>query len=108
MGELSLVSGVGQPAAYALIVLAEEIRARLGEQSLRDEVERELEQLLRQVNAEIADYEKLQMFVVVREPWSIENGCLTPTMKVKRARIESAVAAQVEGWYASGKRVLWT
>jgi long-subunit acyl-CoA synthetase (AMP-forming) len=105
--ELSLVSGVGQPAAYALIVLAEEIRARIGEQALRDEVERELEQLLRQVNAEIADYEKLQMFVVVREPWTIENGCLTPTMKVKRARIESAVAAQVEGWYASGKRVLW-
>jgi long-subunit acyl-CoA synthetase (AMP-forming) len=48
------------------------------------------------------------MFVVVSEPWSIENGCLTPTMKVKRARIESVVASQVERWYASGKRVLWT
>jgi len=108
MVELSLVSGVGQPAAYALVVLAEEIRKDLGEQSVRDEVERELEQLLRQVNAEVADYERLQMFVVVREPWSIENGCLTPTMKVKRARIESVVASQVEGWYASGKRVLWT
>jgi long-subunit acyl-CoA synthetase (AMP-forming) len=107
MVELSLVSGVGQPAAYALIVLAEEIRARIGEQALRDEVERELDQLLRQVNADVADYEKLQMFVVVREPWSIENGCLTPTMKVRRARIESAVAAQVDGWYSSGKRVLW-
>jgi len=108
MVELSLVSGVGQPAAYALVVLAEEIRKDLGEQSVRDEVERELEQLLRQVNAEVADYERLQLFVVVREPWSIENGCLTPTMKVKRARIESVVASQVEGWYASGKRVLWT
>ena len=108
MVELSLVSGVGQPAAYALVVLAEEIRKDLGEQSVRDEVERELEQLLRQVNAEVAEYERLQMFVVVREPWSIENGCLTPTMKVKRARIESVVASQVEGWYASGKRVLWT
>jgi long-subunit acyl-CoA synthetase (AMP-forming) len=108
MVELSLVSGVGQPAAYALVVLAEEIRKDLGEQSVRDAVELELEQLLRQVNAEVADYEKLQMFVVVSEPWSIENGCLTPTMKVKRARIESVVASQVERWYASGKRVLWT
>jgi long-chain acyl-CoA synthetase len=108
MVELSLVSGVGQPAAYALVVLAEEVRKDLGEQSVRDDVERELEQLLRQVNAEVADYERLQMFVVVREPWSIENGCLTPTMKVKRARIESLVASQVEGWYARGKRVLWT
>ena len=47
------------------------------------------------------------MIVVVREPWSIENGCLTPTMKIKRGRIEAAVQPQVDGWYASGDRVVW-
>jgi long-subunit acyl-CoA synthetase (AMP-forming) len=47
------------------------------------------------------------MIVVVREPWSIENGFLTPTMKIKRARIEAAVAPQVEGWYAGRDRVQW-
>jgi long-chain acyl-CoA synthetase len=45
--------------------------------------------------------------VIAREPWSIENGCLTPTMKIKRNRIEEAAAAQVEAWYASGKKVVW-
>jgi long-subunit acyl-CoA synthetase (AMP-forming) len=59
------------------------------------------------VNAKVADYEKLQMIVVAREPWSIENGCLTPTMKIKRSRIEEHAAAQVEAWYASNKPVVW-
>jgi long-subunit acyl-CoA synthetase (AMP-forming) len=107
MIELSLVSGVGQPAAYALVVLAEDMRPRLVDDAFRAGIEHELEQLLCQVNAEIADYEKLQMIVVVREPWTIENGCLTPTMKVKRARIEATAAPQVDAWFASGRRVLW-
>jgi long-subunit acyl-CoA synthetase (AMP-forming) len=66
-----------------------------------------MEQLLRDVNRELSDYERLHMIVVVREPWSIENGFLTPTMKIKRARIEAAVAPQVEGWYAGRDRVQW-
>ena len=106
--ELSLVSGVGQPAAYALVVLAEETRSRVGEDRARDEVTRRLEALLEETNHGLADYEKLQMLVVVREPWTIENGCLTPTMKVKRARIEAQVADRVEGWYASRSRVIWS
>jgi long-subunit acyl-CoA synthetase (AMP-forming) len=47
------------------------------------------------------------MIVVVSDPWSIENGFLTPTMKIKRSRIESAVAPQIEAWYARRARVLW-
>ncbi len=106
--ELSLVSGVGQPAAFALVVLAEEARARVREERARDEVTRELEVLLEETNHGLADYEKLQMLVVVRDPWTIENGCLTPTMKVKRARIESTIAGSVDGWYASRGRVIWS
>ena len=107
MVELSMVSGVGQPAAYAVVVLAEDIRPRQGDPAVRAEVERELGQLLQQVNGRIADYEQLRMFVVAREPWSIENGLLTPTMKVRRARIEGAIAPQVEAWYADARRVIW-
>ena len=47
------------------------------------------------------------MIVVAREPWSIENGLLTPTMKVRRARIEKAVEPHVEQWYGTGRRVHW-
>ncbi|HET7526638.1 MAG TPA: AMP-binding protein [Burkholderiaceae bacterium] len=107
MVELSLVSGVGQPAAYALVVLAEALRPRLGEADVRAQVQREMEQLLSDVNRTLADYEALQMIVVAREPWSIENGLLTPTMKIRRSRIEAAVQPLVDSWYAQRARVLW-
>jgi len=67
----------------------------------------ELERLLDTVNQGLADYERLRMIVVAREPWSIENGCLTPTMKIRRSRIEAAVAPQVERWYADHQKVQW-
>jgi len=107
MVELAMVSGVGQPAAYALVVLAEDLRPRTGDASVRAQVERELAALLKSVNARIADYEQLRMIVVAREPWSIENGSLTPTMKIKRARIESDAAPRIEAWYASSGTVVW-
>jgi long-subunit acyl-CoA synthetase (AMP-forming) len=107
MVELSLVSGVGQPAAYAIVVLAEDLRPRIGEPGVRAQVQAELERLLETVNRELADYEQLRMIVVAREPWSIENGQLTPTMKIRRSRIEAAVAPQVERWYEDRQKVQW-
>ncbi|MBE7419386.1 MAG: AMP-binding protein [Ideonella sp.] len=107
MVELSLVSGVGQPAAYALVVLAEALRPRLDHAAVRADVQREMEQLLVDVNKSLPDYEALQMIVIVREPWSIENGFLTPTMKIRRARIEAAVEPKVAGWYEQRSKVMW-
>jgi long-subunit acyl-CoA synthetase (AMP-forming) len=107
MVEMSLVSGVGQAAAYAMVVLAEDLRPKVGDPAVRAQVQAELAALLASVNRDLADYEKLQMIVVAPEPWSIENGYLTPTMKIRRGRIESAIEAQVESWYASKKTVNW-
>jgi long-chain acyl-CoA synthetase len=105
--EMALVSGVGQPAAYALIVLAEDLRPRVNDAAVRARVQAELEQLIERVNNTVADCEQLHMAVIAREAWSVENGFLTPTMKVRRARIEAAMAPHVEGWYGTGNRVHW-
>ncbi len=105
--ELSLVSGVGQASAYAMVVLAEQVRPKQADPAVRAQLQAELQQLLADVNAALADYEQLGLIVVASEPWSIENGQLTPTMKIRRSRIEAAVAPQVEAWYAAGQRVVW-
>lgn len=107
MVELSMVSGVGEEAAYALVLLGESLRPKLHDATVRAEVTQELEKLLASTNAQIADYERMRMLVVVREPWTIENGCLTPTMKIKRASIEAKVAPLVSNWYQGSQTVLW-
>lgn len=107
MIELSMVSGSGFDKAYALLVLAEDIRPKIQQAAVKAEVEKELANLLAHVNNGSADYEQLKMLVVTTEPWTIENGCLTPTMKIKRSRIEFLVQHQVEGWYTQSQSVLW-
>ncbi|MBL8288514.1 MAG: AMP-binding protein [Rubrivivax sp.] len=105
--ESCMVSGVGMSAAYALVVPAEEMRPRLADPAAREQFEGEMAALLERVNGEVADYEQLAMLVLAREAWTIESGTLTPTMKIKRSRIEANVAPSVEGWYAARKPVLW-
>jgi long-subunit acyl-CoA synthetase (AMP-forming) len=105
--ELCCVTGAGGPQPYALILPAEELRPRLDDPAERQRFERELASLLDSVNEKVEAFERLQFLAVVQEPWSIENGFLTPTMKIKRSRIEDQYTPMSEDWYASGKRVIW-
>ena len=107
MVESSMVSGVGQPASYALVVLAEGVRPKLNDPAFKAEVTEEMTTLLKETNKGLADYEQMKMLVIAKEPWSIDNGCLTPTMKIKRAKIEALVEPDVEKWYANKGAVLW-
>ena len=107
MVELAVVAGAGQPQPFALVMLAESLRPRLADPATRDAVSIALAQLLNAVNEALAAHERLHCLVVARAPWSVENGCLTPTMKVRRSRIEAAVAPQVQGWYLEQGPVLW-
>ena len=107
MIEMSMVSGVGQQAPYAVVVLAENLRPTLVDPSVREKVTTDLGSLLTEVNSKLPDYETIRMIVVARDPWNIDNGYLTPTMKIKRTRIEAALAPQVEGWYAKPGPVVW-
>ncbi len=106
--EMSMVSGLGQPAAYAMVVLSEEVRPKQKDPAFRKEVEAELAKLLTDVNAHLVNHEKLQMIVIAQQPWTIENGFLTPTMKIRRARIEGEVGSKVDGWYSAKGKVQWS
>jgi long-chain acyl-CoA synthetase len=107
MVEMSMVSGVAQSSAYGLIVLAESVRPTLSNPGVREKIESELSQLLLSLNAQLPDYEQLRMLVITDTPWTIDNGFLTPTMKIRRNRIEAAMQSQLESWYSNPTPIIW-
>ena len=107
MVELSMVSGIGQAAPYAVLVLDEHLRPALADAAQRERIEGELAGLLERVNQGLATWERLHRLVVAREPWSVDNGCLTPTLKIKRNMIEAAYGARFEEWSERSEAVLW-
>jgi long-chain acyl-CoA synthetase len=97
--EQACVSGASMPQPYAIVVLSRNTTPN-------DSVLRSLAAVRDQVNATLDHHERLQAIVVAREPWTVENGLLTPTMKLKRNAIEEKYAPYVEAWYSSEKPVI--
>ena len=62
---------------------------------------------LRSVHARLEPHEQLDCIAVVTTPWTPENGFVTPTLKVRRARIEEAYAARYDSWRSQKQPVVW-
>jgi long-chain acyl-CoA synthetase len=44
-------------------------------------------------------YANVHRVLLLQEPWSIENGLLTPTLKIKRAAVAAKFAAEIKQLY---------
>ena len=58
------------------------------------------EGIVMQVNQNLARFERLKKVLVVPEELSIENGTLTPTLKLRRRNVEALYKEQIEKLYA--------
>jgi len=61
--------------------------------------------LIRRANdrlKEFPGYIRVRRVVATREPWTVENGLVTPTLKVKRERVQEKFRAEIERAYAAG------
>jgi long-chain acyl-CoA synthetase len=106
--EQCCVTGSGFAQPHAVAVLADHLRAQLEAEGVqRAELGGRLKAMLEEVNAGLEAHERLQFIAVAREPWAIENGFLTPTLKMRRARIEERYGPLAETWYAAGEAVIW-
>lgn len=47
-------------------------------------------------------YIRVRRVIMTRDPWTVDNGLLTPTLKVKRAKVVEKFSAQIDALYAEG------
>jgi long-chain acyl-CoA synthetase len=104
-----MVHGEGHPYLVALAVVNPEswknFAAQIGVQadkpeSLRDK--RIEDQALKLIAAQIHEfpgYAQIRRALLLSEPWSIENGMLTPTLKVKRAQVVEKFFTEIKDLY---------
>ncbi|MCU1716237.1 AMP-binding protein [Pseudomonas sp. 5P_3.1_Bac2] len=72
----------------------------------RAQVEASLLATLEALNADLLPNERVSHMLLVREPWTVDNGCMTPTMKIRRNVLEQRFA-QEPGVLDSSQAVRW-
>ena len=96
------VTGQQLPQPIALIVLSEAAR-----QSDRQTVALGLQQTLDALNERVHTYERVRKLIVMKEPWTVENDLMTPTMKMKRSVIDARYGTQYEPWFGREEVIVW-
>lgn len=96
------VVGLALPQPVALVVLSE-----VGKACPQQEVSESLQASLNELNAVLPNYERLNALVVVKENWSVENGVLTPTLKIKRNVVNDHYEQKCLKWAESTEAVIW-
>jgi len=107
--EAVCVAGVGRPQPFALLMLSADAMDATRERDgrARADLDAAFAALLDSVNLALEAHEQLAYAVVVKDPWTIESGLLTPTLKIKRDAIESRYLARADLWERERRRIVW-
>ena len=76
--EQSLVYGDSKPYLVCLIVLKSEYK-----EIKKEKIQEDLEK----INKKLSKIEKIKKFLIIKDQFTIENGMMTPTLKLKRYKI---------------------
>jgi long-chain acyl-CoA synthetase len=105
----AMVFGDKRPHLVALLVPDDEFAAQWcrdngkprDPDALREDADfrAALAQVVDRVNANLSSLEKVRRFAVLAEPFTVENGMMTPTMKIRRHKIKEAYGGIVDGLY---------
>ena len=98
-------ANLGQP--LAVVMLNADAIASTRDAAGRDALVDSLGAHLKAINGGLDPHERLDCLIVVTEPWTVDNGFITPTFKVKRNRVEEIYGARYADWEGSRKPVVW-
>ena len=88
--EQALVYGDNKPFLVALLVLSKDKKS-IDNNVINNEIEK--------INNKLTKIEKIKNFIVINKQFSIENGFMTPTLKLKRYKIIQEYKNELEKLY---------
>jgi len=105
--EACCLMGTGQPNPFAVVTLSDAVRGRCIDPQERASLEKSLCTLVESVNRDLDPFERLSMIVVVDGPWTVANGMITPTLKIRRSSLESHYLERMGEWRDQNRPVVW-
>ncbi len=96
------VAGLGCPQPLALLNLSE-----IGKKESNEIVEESLRQSLEKLNKGLASYEKVSTMVIDKQIWSQDNEILTPTLKVRRGKLDEIYGQNYIEWHQAPNQIIW-
>lgn len=60
------------------------------------ELEKKIKREAQKANKHLANFEKIKHFIIIEKPWTVEDGLLTPTLKMKRSKILNREKSVIE------------
>jgi len=96
------VAGLGIPQPIALINLSE-----IALTKDKETVAQSILESVQAVNSKRANFERMSTAIIQAEAWSVENDLLTPTLKVKRGKIDDRYTKEYLTWHEAKEKVIW-
>lgn len=94
--------GLGMPQPVMVVVPSEN-----GAKKSKTELAKSIETTMHAVNETLPRYTKVSTVVIAKEPFTTENGLLTPTLKVKRFNVHQKYASQLKAYCEHKDNVIW-
>ena len=73
----------------------------------KDTTNSKVSKILEKVNSSLDNYKKMSKIIFVKEDWVPENGMTTPTLKIKRAKIDEKFSDQYVEWEKNNESIIW-
>ena len=105
--EACCVVGANYPQPFAMLMLNEDAAAKARDPAGRAALEDAMANHLLTVNHGLDPHEQLEVLVLMTEPWTVENGLITPTFKVKRNVLETRYVANFDKWTSGAGKIVW-
>jgi long-chain acyl-CoA synthetase len=105
--EACCLLGTGQASPFAIVVLSDAARERCIDPRERAAMEKSLAERMAAINAGLDPFERLNMIVIAEGPWTIGNGLMTPTLKIRRGVVEDRYLRLIDEWESRPGPVVW-